>query len=52
VDVPTEGGIDTVQFLEATEGLIKLFGTLAWSVVAVWIVIWPPTAVALTVRRG
>ena len=26
MDVPTEGGIDTVQFLEATEGLIKLFG--------------------------
>lgn len=26
VDVPTEDGINTVQFLEATEGLIKLFG--------------------------
>jgi hypothetical protein len=25
-DVPTEGGIDTTKFLQATEDLIKLFG--------------------------
>ncbi|KAM0792298.1 hypothetical protein ACM66B_004987 [Microbotryomycetes sp. NB124-2] len=28
VDVPTEPGVDTVQFLEATEGLIKMFDLL------------------------
>ncbi|KAK4053800.1 hypothetical protein OIV83_001456 [Microbotryomycetes sp. JL201] len=28
VDVPTEPGVDTIQFLEATEGLIKMFDLL------------------------
>ncbi|KAN0066433.1 hypothetical protein ACQY0O_000527 [Thecaphora frezii] len=35
-DVPTEGGVDTSSFLEATEGLVKLFdllGNSAFSVV-------------------
>lgn len=27
VHVKTEGGVDTAQFLAATEGLIKMFGT-------------------------
>ncbi|GAA5979153.1 hypothetical protein JCM11641_008443 [Rhodosporidiobolus odoratus] len=28
VDVPTDAGVDTLQFLEATEGLIKMFDLL------------------------
>lgn len=32
VDVPTDPGVDTMAFLEATEGLVKMFGArVFWS---------------------
>lgn len=33
-DVPTEGGVDTIAFIEASEGVLALFGTFPWAPIA------------------
>ena len=30
VNIRVDGGVDTVQFLEATESLVTIFGVFSW----------------------